>query len=163
MSTKIYYGFRFQGDIHQFLETVEFFRPWIKRQGKKLLEEFMARGPKFSDWLDDRRDVAHKGLRNPLVDTDFKLTVFPRRDGFVYGIAYHDHPAWFERWLKVPGVTEYGYWNNTDEPEGMSAEEWEARKKKWDELIPPPHVPAMFGLSIDVSDPMGPMPKGLED
>jgi hypothetical protein len=34
-----------------------------------------------------------------------------------------------------PGFSEYNYWNNTDEPEGMSEEEWSSRARRWDELL----------------------------
>lgn len=43
-------------------------------------------------------------------------------------------------------VTEYGYWNNTDQPEGVSDREWNQREKAWSFL----NVPADEGLSIDL-------------
>jgi hypothetical protein len=41
-------------------------------------------------------------------------------------------------------VREYGYWNNSDRPEGLTAEQWEERRRAWDKL----DVPAQDGLSI---------------
>jgi len=33
----------------------------------------------------------------------------------------------------IPGVEDFRYWNNTDEPEGMSMREWRRRGRIWDE------------------------------
>jgi hypothetical protein len=41
-------------------------------------------------------------------------------------------------------VREYGYWNNTDGPEGISDREWNQREKAWGKL----DVPASDGLAI---------------
>jgi hypothetical protein len=180
MSIKIYNGFRIQGDIFVALGLVKTFRNYIKRESEKKLDFFMKKmEPRardlWTDWLDERRKVELTGYRNPLVDTDFKLTLFPVRTGVgedeietmkdeVYGIAYHDTPAWFAKWLTMPRVSEYGYWNNSDEPDGMSMKQWDARKRLWESLLTGDKktgVPSMYGLSIDVSDPMGPMPKAL--
>jgi hypothetical protein len=43
-------------------------------------------------------------------------------------------------------VTEYGYWDNTDGPEGMSAADWAAREKAWGAL----NVPSEDGLKIQM-------------
>ena len=46
-----------------------------------------------------------------------------------------------ESWLidafpidSVPGVEEYGYWNNSDRPEEISQKSWDAREKNWDNI-----------------------------
>lgn len=33
-------------------------------------------------------------------------------------------------------IEEYGYWNNTDRPKHLSARQWKARAKKWEEVGP---------------------------
>lgn len=38
----------------------------------------------------------------------------------------------FSEIYKIPGVEDFRYWNNTDEPEGMSRREWSRRGRIWD-------------------------------
>lgn len=45
-------------------------------------------------------------------------------------------------------VTEYGYWDNTDIEEGITAEEWAERKKAWSNLDSE-LSPAEIGLTIE--------------
>lgn len=47
--------------------------------------------------------------------------------------------------LKDAGVVvEFGYWNNTDRPDGVTAKQWEGRERAWGGW----HVPREAGLSI---------------
>jgi hypothetical protein len=49
------------------------------------------------------------------------------------------HP-WGERCTEIAWpdwVEEYGYWNNTDQPDGMSDLEWSRRSKAWDAVLQP--------------------------
>lgn len=164
MSTKIYTGFKFRGTIHELLDTIETFRPWIAARAQEQLGRFLVPGQvKMTDWLDMRRQMKRTGERNPLVDTDFQICVFPRLKGWI-GIVYTEHDAWFREWLSLPKVSEYWYWDNSDAPKGMPARAWRQRRHDWERaLLNKGHgVPAMHGLTIDVSDPLGPMPISVE-
>ena len=160
MSVTLYRGFKYRGTIHELLQTVEDFRPWIHAQAQDQLNRFLgSNGPKFTDWLDMRTELKRTGMRNSLVDTDFQIVVFPRMKGWI-GIVYTEHEAWFQKWLSLPKVSEYGYWNNTDAPENVSDRAWRQRRHDWGRalLSKEPGIPAMHGLTIDVSDPFGPSP-----
>lgn len=157
MSTKVYTGFRVETtDLVAIRALVEEVRPLVRQQAQNLLDAYMARGKRFTDWLDERRDTVNKGFRNPLVDTQFDLLFIPL-DGYSIGICYTEHHEWFETWLAREGVRSWAYWNNTDPDEDVSDEEWSARKRDWDSLGF--HVPAMAGFTISVTNPMGPMPE----
>lgn len=163
MSTKIYTGFRIETtDLAEIRAMVDKVRPDIVLRAQGLLDDFMKhiqtkeKGKQFSVWLDMRRATVDKGLRNPLVDTQFDLLFIPL-PGYCIGICYTEHSEWFDFWLAIPGVRDWSYWNNTDPDENVSAEEWASRKKDWDSLGF--HVPAMEGFTISVMDPMGPFPK----
>lgn len=45
-------------------------------------------------------------------------------------------------------VTDYGYWNNTDEQEGVSREDWELREKAWSNFTDPNLVSSELKISI---------------
>lgn len=62
------------------------------------------------------------------------VLVFSERAGDEYRQALEDANV----------VREYGYWNNTDQPDYVTDAEWEERKKAWDFLS----VPADEGFTI---------------
>lgn len=181
MSTKIYYGFRVATtDPKEIIELVQEYREnhWKKdSHEKKILflssivagatdpdkkfmsEEFGYEMNAYSlaenMWHKMRYDLKKTGLRNHAVDTDFQIVVFPHQDSFL-GIAYTESEKWFDQWLSMPGVSEYGYWNNTDPPNNVSDEEWEVRGMVWDEVLGSLGIPSMVGFTIDIHDPYGP-------
>jgi hypothetical protein len=176
MSAKIYYGFKINTDSFQeALQIVNSFRPWVEKQAEDLLNKFIENSQAaykgeeknptdikiacFDLWQDMRRKVIReKGFKVPHIDTDFNVVLIPT-NGFVLGIVYTSHNDWYNAWCNHPGVEEYSYWNNTDEPEGMSEEEWNKREEDWKVLDYTPV--AMQGFSIDLVDPNGPFPEFL--
>ena len=59
-------------------------------------------------------------------------------------------------WESQPEVEPWGYWNNTDQPEGVTEEEWEERRQAWERCLPnwsPPARQALtFQLRCDPTD-----------
>lgn len=52
------------------------------------------------------------------------------------------------------GIKEYGYWNNTDEPEGITLEQWNLREKHWDTVLTGKEktgIPSVEGLSLTLA------------
>jgi hypothetical protein len=50
----------------------------------------------------------------------------------------------------LPEVEEYGYWNNSDQPDGVTEAQWDERREFWDRVLPgydPPSV-AMLTWSL---------------
>lgn len=52
--------------------------------------------------------------------------------------------------LALEGVSDYGYWNNTDRPEDVTDQEWDTRRQDWDAIGYGPAID--YGLSIQLSD-----------
>lgn len=51
-------------------------------------------------------------------------------------------------------IEEYGYWNNTDPPEGVTDEEWAQREQDWNQALPGPGIPSRCGLcTAEILDP----------
>lgn len=176
MSTKIYYGFQIDTtDLHQVLALVKEFRKkhwekdakehkiWFVSSVVSALEDpsqktengFTGYTQAEFLWMDHQRDIKKTGMRNRAVDTDFQIVLFPQDSRFI-GIAYTEHSSWFHKFLRMPGVSEYGYWNNTDPPDNVSDEEWDERRLVWDKVLDGPAIPSMQGFTIDISDPSGP-------
>lgn len=159
MSTKIYYAFRCS--IRDFTEVFlpkyreHCFRTVKKQIGKltphveeaKIKEIYDSKG--WAEKMDydafraEKEEMirvrevlkrAAKASKDPVRDVvfgiDCSLNVWLHR-GKAYIIPYG------ERWIyddfKLPkGVEEYGYWNNTDEPDNVTRRQWQARGKTWE-------------------------------
>ena len=174
MSIKIYNGFKIDtSNIFQVMCIIDNHRPMMAQKANKLAESFfenMAQGftvkPKTvaegwrqisNVWDECQRDLK-RGVRMPWADTEFKLTVFPcSRHGYL-GIAYVEHPDWFDDFCKSEFVSDFSYYNNTDHPEDITQADWDARWDAWKYVLGRDGngIPSMCGFTIDVTDPRGP-------
>ncbi len=165
MSTRIYKGFRLNmSRLADVLALVESFRPWVEEQANQAFDTFMDNMSKegadaikaFDTWQELRRLIRVQQQRVPQVDTDFTVLVIPSGEQML-GIVYTERQAWFDAWCKLPGVEEFGYWDNTDQPDGVSDDEWDARSRAWSVLGSNPV--SMQGFSIELVSLTGPLPK----
>ncbi|CDQ10589.1 protein of unknown function [Acidithiobacillus ferrivorans] len=169
MSTKIYNGFSVATDSAACLmDLVNGFRPYVQAEGQKMLNQFLRKTGTTEDlfrgwsaWMELRSETVDKGIRAPGVDTDFQLVFFPDGNRFL-GIAFTEHPRWFRHWLRQPSVSEYRYWNNTDQPSGISRKEWGRRAETWDRVLGL-DTPATRGFTITLHEIGGPFPQHRAD
>lgn len=78
------------------------------------------------------RDDDDSAIR--MTSTAFTLCLYPK-GRFIYGVPFGAQRGWGDAWAALPGIEEYGYWNNTDPPDGMKPREWARRKRTWDALV----------------------------
>lgn len=87
---------------------------------------------------------------------EFSLCLFPDR-GQTLAILYAPKEVrapWDALSVNgTPIVEEYGYWNNVDLPDGMTASRWETRRKRWSRVLrfDEPHVwgiPSQSALTV---------------
>lgn len=176
MSTKIYHGYRLaEGtDVWEFTER-------LRREGneerdrldmevvEKLAEAAMQKRlddgkelPQteearlmlgYHEWHEVMRQLGESRLSDPhQLDACFiRDPGTGRINALLYAGSKMEHV--FER---QPEVEEYGYWNNTDQPEGVSDDEWEERRASWERCLPnwsPPARQALnFTLRTDMVD-----------
>lgn len=105
-----------------------------------------------SIWAADVVNTRYKKIyteftRDPEFDFDCHLSLIP------YGkrtlaLVYAEQGEFWKIWESQPFVKPYPYWNNTDRPEGVTAAEWRARRKAWDEALGS-DTPAMRGFTIE--------------
>lgn len=71
-----------------------------------------------------------------------------------------------------PDVEEYGYWNNSDQPDGVTDQEWDERRQAWNRVLPGVGIPAESMLTFtlrslphtgmtDLAGPFGSAPSPL--
>lgn len=79
-------------------------------------------------------------------DIGYDVTLMPNGKGrplvLVFGLQVSDY---VQALVSANVVEEYGYWNNSDRPEEISASAWGARAKAWNRITVPP---AEAGLSF---------------
>lgn len=147
MSTKIYDGVRFpKVKLDEFVREVRIrglnkvydaALKWVKRIDAKS-DNYLALQAEQPNWTDLHirihlvtqmiKDAAASGQRAPWIDVECGWRIWLPPGRFALAIPWGeqlvsiDLPEWVE---------EYGYWNNTDSPEGMTARRWRRRKKDW--------------------------------
>lgn len=78
------------------------------------------------------------------------LRVYPLPDGDFLGYLMGGNAQYLEALLAMPGVTEYGYWNNTDcYPDGVTEADWEVRKATWESALTSGYF-SRHGIAIDL-------------
>ena len=74
----------------------------------------------------------------------------PLDNGRTLGYVQSSSPQHYETLIKLPYISDYAYWNNTDKPDSISGSEWAQRKDDWNTLFP--SVGSVFsGLGVSVS------------
>jgi len=92
---------------------------------------------------------AYRGSRGALF-CDFSI----REDGEYYYMTPDDTDKWdYKPLYDIGGVEDFRYWNNTDRPEGVSAEEWRVRGEVWEKVW----VPGRAALWYSVIDYVNPV------
>lgn len=175
MSTKIYYGYRYVGSFHSLHTTLMGFAESARALIQKRYLQTVAAGAvryldlsslglwKEDDWkwpITSARDAVQERMRqirktqrrDPENDFSFSVCILPRKKEFLLMRFCEENvnkPV-CKQWDELPGMEYYGYWNNTDAPEDVSALEWLRRKKAWDEVLPGPGIPSLSGYSLEV-------------
>jgi hypothetical protein len=100
-----------------------------------------------SDQLRERlRQVQRERRRDCEVDTETSIIVIPHTTG-LYGLLSCENELIRKAFFSLDDVEHLPYWNNTDQPDGLSQEQWNERGRLWDELLPS-GVPSESGASF---------------
>lgn len=155
MSTKIYNAYRFPRKHLD--EFILLFNKLCHQEVKKFLQKFtpepeflqkerektFAKYPESAQYWSDKdfaaarvfgmAMVASKSPYKEVFDLDCSFNLWMHK-GYCYVIPYV--PNTFRiNWKRLPKWCKfYGYWDNTDEEEGVSIKEWKQRGKMWEEI-----------------------------
>jgi len=155
MSTKIYGGLKLKdssADLYEVVTTVaKAIREQFETEAFELVAKYLAAAAdsksirddsKASDYLfyqaedewKKRQDSfgRHHTLNDPL---RFSIVFGRSSEGNILSVPYTSNIASYDRALEATGLfEEYGYWNNTDQPDGITDEQWDARGKEWESI-----------------------------
>lgn len=178
MSTKIYNGFRLTisdlFEIHNEIENwKDELKPMITAQLARVLgskaashhdEHFFVKtseeqAEKAQDAMMaafinviERQELSNTtGSREPIVDMNFDLFLFPHNDQ-VFGIVDCEQMEFVRAWFDKDFVQDFSYWNGADGPEDISPEEWKSRGAIWEKIFAKHFVIAKTGMQIRCSD-----------
>lgn len=178
MSIKIYDAFRYEGTLDQVVRILGGLRPQvhaIARYGftesvARLIEERIdslcaaGKAPEkdflwqvFQDLAEIEQQIA-RNIRLPRFDWSCQVVLIPA-EGYCLGMVFAEQPALIERVLQTEGFCEYHYQNNTDRPDEISEQAWQARRDAWaaatEEFT---HSPAAVGVTMDLANQYSPFP-----
>ena len=94
----------------------------------------------YFNLVDLLRDAINAGLNDPM-NINASVVVYPYKDEVYvkfFGLDFgtRDYSKWLRRHIdKNEKFEDYSYWNNTDEPEDVTREEWEQRGNFFDEVV----------------------------
>jgi hypothetical protein len=135
---------------------------YIKRRSKNPhLKEEKPFSPKELSRLDQEirlaivmraaRD-AHFSTVKDLLDFECGIT-FRIYKKHAYGFGWGNYP-FLDAIKDIKPAMEYGYWNNTDRPDGISRAAWTARAKTWDKVFANPTHLILKPVSFEPSNLM---------
>jgi hypothetical protein len=105
-----------------------------------------------SNAVDRKGELSNKSMErmNEYFQYEFScsVTILPCKEE-VFILLFTEDTDVQELFDAMEEIEEYPYWNNTDQPEGMTWEEWEIRGEEWDEAIGN-GVPAQNGFDITI-------------
>jgi len=84
------------------------------------------------------------------IQINFSVILYPTKEGDIYGYYFNSIPK-YENLLK-PFYTEFCYYDNTDQPDYLTEDEWYDRGEKWDELVPNRYIDSGFQFTIVSQD-----------
>src|ERR1019366_7183698 len=86
--------------------------------------------------------------RNPYYDFSFSLSVLPLKNKTLC-IAYCDNVEMLKIIDNDSKFSEYGYWDNTDQPDGVSNREWRQRYNDWKKALNDFGAPSDNGMTAE--------------
>lgn len=89
----------------------------------------------WRDLLDAQSTVRRSGTRNPSIDFEFELWLFPL--GRRTLIKVHTEQGRFLSWFDgLPFVQDYAYWDSTDRDDAVPPRQWSRRRREWNAVMP---------------------------
>lgn len=119
-----------------------------------LKTKYKLKRDKFYPYF-DIRELLNKD--NGFFNLNCNIIFYPLKDKVLCQF-FHTNPKYYKlyRKTKIDGheldpifsqFEEYGYWNNSDQPDNISEEEWEQREEDWNEALRGIGIPLINGFS----------------
>lgn len=85
--------------------------------------------------LERQNKIETTSLRDPQVDFECKILLFPIEPFVFLCRVFSEHTAYEEEFVKGKNIWSFNYWNNTDRPSFVSEQEWHIREREWDKAF----------------------------
>ena len=178
--SKSIYGIRMPGTMGDVINQLHGLRPLMARRATRLMSAAIARiatdhhdraiilgadspeNPLSRAYASVRQrveEIARTDQRDPEVDARFDVVLCD--DGaHVIAMSFTEHDEWFRDLLSLPGAEDFCYWNGSDRPEQVSAEDWDMRRRTYERILSrDPHSrPAGCGVTLSFQKPLGAPP-----
>lgn len=152
MSTKIYEAYEWHGTMPELMELFKELREKYVKAATDSLCTFYTITTADSDEkvsiYKEVTDSIRKGYRDVQnIEASFAVYFLDERVLFQpFGLSDLKVKIEHEK------LKDYCYWNNVDEPEGMSEEEWDERAETWDRVFDGSGIPTNIGLIYELSN-----------
>lgn len=182
MSVKIYGGRIIRAPIGRAYQMLMEAKPGAIAIGERLQAKWMveravdiidharlkgeeAENPLFDAWqelVDKVKKLKAPGAgRDPSADFEFEAWLFPLRNRTLMMVQSEQREM--QSWIDdLPFVERYGYWDNTDPDEDVSARQWRQRGKDWLEVLPWGSAPSDRCMTLVMFNDSMPMPASDE-
>jgi hypothetical protein len=96
------------------------------------------------------KEINKTSRRNPTYDFQFSVAVIPTKNNILC-ITYTEQEVFDRVWRNMKEVEHYGYWNNTDRPDGVTEKDWRLREKEWGKALKNWGIPALAGFEWNLT------------
>lgn len=95
------------------------------------------RGDRYLARLREDVTAASRGTQRAALDLSTAVTVLrhPTLPGAFLARLFADNVVVTEAFKSIAGVSEYAYWNSSDRPDHVSAQDWEQRNEDWETAL----------------------------
>ena len=153
MSTKIYNAYKTTLNICELLDKFKILAVKAKKiQEEQYLEslyerviltgdsEIVLHGNKFDYYQElfkqrhtDWRELQISQYRNPYIDFSLSCSVFPLKDKIL--LKFYGEYSMLDLIDEEDYLIDYHYQNQCDKPDSISDDDWEARRKTWNDIL----------------------------
>ncbi len=97
-----------------------------------------------------QKEIKISQIRDPLYDFGCEIVVLPLSQGKILAILYTEKKAFTDIVESFPEIEPYPYYNDTDEPEDITLEEWDARGQEWEKALNK-DIPSLCGFTVSLT------------
>lgn len=74
----------------------------------------------------------------------------PLEDGRMLGYVFANKSEYYDAVLELDGIREFAYWNNTDQPDNVTDDEWDERRTLWNNQLDKGFYIKGDGISVEL-------------
>ena len=155
MSTKIYNGYKIEGDIFNVMDKLHILKSTMITKVYHDIKSTIVEGHNvapnnyeaFNSVLNNIEEGSVSTTRNGnCIDASVCILPF---DNNIYATTYFNMNWQTEMFESMDGVSEFMYWDNTDPPEDISETDWEQRDILWGKILRDWKAPGFVGMTFD--------------